>query len=199
MINKIIAMILSGPTVSFLIMGAIASLISLSLKTSRSKDIVIETFTAYFFLFSIGVAYLVNFVMHVFFAEFTAKFIGWANSPFRLDFGFASLGMGIVGLIAFRRNPAFRAAAFLPPALLLWGAAGGHIYKMVRVHNVATGNAGAILWTDLLLPVIGFALLFAQWKYPIPELGGDCLGSRTIKDDDKAGTSMSGVVLATSG
>jgi len=34
---------------------------------------------------------------------------------------------------------------------------------------MTSGNAGSILWTDLLLPVIGFALLFAQWKTTKPE------------------------------
>ena len=29
---------------------------------------------------------------------------------------------------------------------------------------MAPGNAGAILWIDILLPIIGFSLLYAQWK-----------------------------------
>jgi len=29
---------------------------------------------------------------------------------------------------------------------------------------MAPGNAGAILWTDILLPVIGFSLLYEQCK-----------------------------------
>ena len=173
MITKIITMILSNPTVSFLVMGVIAAAISIACKKSRSKEVVIEAFVAYFFLFSIGLGYLDNFVMHVCFAEYTAKFIGWANSPFQLEVGFVSLGIGVAGLIAFKRNLTFRVATFIPPALFLWGAAGGHIYQIVTVHNEAAGNAGAILWTDLLIPVIGFALLFAQWKHPIPELSAD--------------------------
>jgi len=174
MITNVITLILSNPTVSFLVTGVLAALISLACKKSpRSKAVTIEAFTAYFFLFSVGLSYLNNFVMHVCFAEFTAKFIGWANSPFQLEVGFASLGMSVAGLIAFKRNLAFRVATFLPPALFLWGAAGGHIYQIMTVHNEAAGNAGAILWTDLGLPVIGIALLIAQWKNPIPELSAD--------------------------
>jgi Family of unknown function (DUF6790) len=173
MIAKAITSILSSPTVSFLVMGILAALISIACKKSRSKEVVIEAFVAYFFLFSVGFSYLNNFVMHVVFGEFTAKFIGWANSPFQLEVGFASLGMAVAGFIAFRRNLAFRVATFIPPALFLWGAAGGHIYQIMTTHNEAAGNAGAILWTDLGLPVIGIALLIAQWKTPIPELSAD--------------------------
>lgn len=100
--------------------------------------------------------------MHVVFSEYTAKFIGWANSPFQLKVGFASLGMGVAGLIAFRHNLAFRIATFIPPAFFLLGAAGGHIYQIFKTHNMAAGNAGTILYTDMLLPVIGVALLCAQ-------------------------------------
>ena len=165
MIASFIKLVLSNPSVSLLVLGLIASSASLFLrKEPKSKPVIVEDFVAYFFLFSIGIGYLNNFLMHVAFAEYTAKFIGWANSPFQLEVGFASLGMGVAGLIAFRQNLAFRWATFIPPAFFLWGAAGGHIYQIVKTRNMAPGNAGAILWTDILLPVIGFSLLYAQWK-----------------------------------
>lgn len=165
MIASLIKLILSNPSVSLLVVGLICSLISLFFKKGPlSRSVIVEAFVAYFFLFSIGIGYLNNFLMHVVFAEYTAKFIGWANSPFQLEVGFANLGMGVAGLIAFKRNLSFRSAAFLPPALFLWGAAGGHVYQIIKTHNMAPGNAGAILWTDILLPVVGFALLYAQWK-----------------------------------
>jgi hypothetical protein len=30
---------------------------------------------------------------------------------------------------------------------------------MVVAHNFAPGNAGAIFWTDIILPIVGFVLL----------------------------------------
>jgi hypothetical protein len=165
MIASLIKLVLSNPSVSLLILGLMASLVSLfSKEKPLEKPVIIEALVAYFFLFSIGIGYLNNFVMHVVFSEYTAKFIGWANSPFQLEVGFASLGMGIAGLMAFRQNLAFRLAAFIPPAFFLLGAAGGHIYQIYDAHNMASGNAGAVLWTDILLPVIGAILLYAQTK-----------------------------------
>jgi len=94
----------------------------------------------------------------------SASFIGWANSPFQLEVGFASLGFGVLGLIAFKAKLGFRAATVIGPAFFLWGAAGGHIYQMIKAHNFSPGNAGVIFWMDIILPIIGFVLLYQQYK-----------------------------------
>lgn len=160
-----IRFVLSNFTLTFLVLGFIFALVSLAFKQKPlMKKQVVEALFAYFLLFSIGISYLYNFVMHVFFAEMAAAFIGWANSPFQYEVGFASLGFGITGLIAFRQNLAFRAATVIGPAFFLWGAAGGHVYQMIANHNFAPGNAGIIFWTDVLLPVIAFGLLYLQYR-----------------------------------
>jgi hypothetical protein len=76
--------------------------------------------------------------------------------------GFASLGFAVVGFLAFRRSFDLRLAAVVGPALFLWGAAGGHVYQMITAHNFAPGNAGIIFYTDILIPLIGFLLLWLQ-------------------------------------
>jgi hypothetical protein len=53
---------------------------------------VAEAFLSYYMLFPIGISNLINFVFHVFFGDTAAKFIGWENSPFQAEVGFASLG-----------------------------------------------------------------------------------------------------------
>jgi hypothetical protein len=104
--------------------------------------------------------------MHVFFGAFTARFIGWEDSPFQAEVGFASLGFAAIGFLAFRGSRDMRLAAVLGPALFLWGAAAGHVYQMITAHNFEPGNAGMIFITDVLLPIIGFALLWLERKYP---------------------------------
>jgi len=54
-------------------------------------------------LFTIGLSNLLNFVFHVFFGDTAAKVIGWEQSPFRAEVGFASLGIGIAGVIALKQ------------------------------------------------------------------------------------------------
>ena len=46
------------------------------------------------------------------------------------------------------------------------GAGIGHLVQIARTHNLAPGNAGAILYTDFLLPAFGIALLVLSRRHP---------------------------------
>ena len=158
-----IVFVLGNFTLTFFVLGLLASGIALwRTHRSRSSAIVIEALFSYFLLFSIGLANLYNFVLHVFFGQMTAGFIGWADSPFQLEVGFASLGFAVLGLLAFKGSFDMRLAAVVGPACFLWGAAGGHVYQMVTAHNLAPGNAGVIFYTDILIPLVGFMFLWLQ-------------------------------------
>jgi hypothetical protein len=39
---------------------------------------------------------------------------------------------------------------------------------MITAHNFAPGNAGIIFWSDIVLPLIGFALLWLQRRAARP-------------------------------
>ena len=47
--------------------------------------------------------------------------------------------------------------------MLMWGAAVGHIYQIVAAGNFAPGNAGIMLYWDILMPILGGLLLW--WRY----------------------------------
>ncbi len=164
MVEAIIKWVLSNYPITFFFVGLLCAFVSLARRHGElTREAVFEALLAYYCLFAVGCFYVYNFVMHVFFGEVAARFIGWEDSPFQLEVGFASLGFGVVGLLAFRQDFSLRLAAITGPAFFLWGAAGGHIYQMIAHHNYAPGNAGAMLWVDLLFPVIGYALLFG-WR-----------------------------------
>jgi len=155
---------LSNFTLTFLIVGLFASLIALAAKPRPlTSPVVAEALLSYFMLFSIGVSFFYNFVMHTFFGEMSAAFIGWQDSPFQTEVGYASLGFSLIGFLAFRRGFDMRLAAVVGVTAFLWGAAAGHIVEIVRMANYASGNAGVILYTDIFLPIIGFALIC--WRY----------------------------------
>ncbi|MGD9921921.1 MAG: DUF6790 family protein [Pseudorhodoplanes sp.] len=170
MIETTIRFVLSNFTLTFLLIGLIASGIAYAARPApRTRAQLIEALFAYFLLFSIGVSFFYNFVMHVFFGEMAARFIGWADSPFQTEVGFASLGFAVVGLLAFRGDRGLRTAAVVGPSLFLLGAAGGHVYQMIAARNFAPGNAGIIFWTDLLIPAMGLGLLYLQRREREPE------------------------------
>jgi hypothetical protein len=165
----LIGFLLANFTLTLLLIGLIASLISLMRAPKPlTTAVVVEALLFYFLFFSIGVSYLYNAVMHTVFSEMAARFIGWADSPFQLEVGFASLGFAVVGFLACWRSFDMRLAAVLGPAFFLWGAAGGHIYQMIAAHNFSPGNAGVIFWSDIFIPIIGFVLLWLQHRHGRP-------------------------------
>lgn len=162
--DGIIAFVMGNFTLTFFIIGLIASAICLARAPKPlTAAVVIEALLKWFIFFSIGVSYIYNGIFHVFFGDLAASFIGWANSPFQLEVGFASFGFGVIGLIAPWRGFDMRLAAILGPSMFLWGAAGVHIYQMITAHNFAPGNAGIVFWSDILVPVIGFVLLWLRY------------------------------------
>jgi hypothetical protein len=106
-----------------------------------------------------------------FLREDDREFIGWEDSPFQLEVGFASLGFAAVGLLAFKGGFDMRLAAVVGPACFLWGAAAGHVYQMITAHNFAAGNAGVIFYSDILVPLIGFLFLWLQRSLAAPAQG----------------------------
>ena len=133
-------------------------------RAPRARIIVDELLRWYLF-FVVGVTYAYNWFFHLFFGEFAASTIGWADSPFQHELAWASLGLALVALIASPRHTSFRMklAGVLGISVFLLGAAGEHVVSMVVENNFAPNNAGIIFWTDILVPLIGFALLIA-WR-----------------------------------
>jgi hypothetical protein len=158
-----IILIFSNMTVTLLVIGLIvAAILAVASKHRHEPGYVSGAFLNQFLLFSVAISYLYNFVAHSIFGDFIAKEIGWKQSPFQLEVAFASLGFALVGFVAFarRRSILVKFVALLGPAVFLWGAAGGHIYDIATSGNTAPGNAGSILYTDIILPFIGFAFLW---------------------------------------
>jgi hypothetical protein len=165
-------LLISNYFLTFLIIGLIAGFISLLNKPKPlAINAVAEALFSYYMLFTIGINNLVNFVFHVCFGDMAAKFIGWDNSPFQAEVGFASLGIDIAGVIAYKASLPFRFATLIPPAVFSLGAAGGHIYQMIVAHNFSPGNVGVVLPIDILIPVIGSIFLWLSYKYPKSEAG----------------------------
>jgi hypothetical protein len=164
MVRDIIAGVVSNFPLTFLVLGLIFAAVAIA-RAPRpiTGAIVVDRLLAWYVLFVIGVTYLVNFVFHVFFGQMSAAFIGWQDSPFQFEVGTASLGFSIAGFIAAFGNFDRRLIAIIGPSIFTLGAAVGHVRQMVIAHNFAPGNAGVIFYTDIVIPLFGFVLLW--WQY----------------------------------
>ena len=161
--EQVIKFLLSNFTLTLFVIGLLVAGISLiGRRHPLPRGAGVEALLSWFLFFSLGVSFLYNFIMHVFFSEVAASFIGWQTSPFQKEVGFASLGFAVVGFLAFKGSFGLRLAAIVGPACFLWGAAVGHAMQMVEAHNYAPGNAGVIFYTDIFLPLIGLVLLGIQ-------------------------------------
>ena len=159
--KELISFLLKNFSLTFLLLGLLISATSL-LRRPRPvlKAAIADKLLSDYLLYAVGCMYLYNCVVHTAFAATSAAFIGWANSPFQYEVGYASLGFGVAAIVAHRSNFSARLVAVIGPSLFLWGAAVGHVREILTTRNFAPGNAGVVLWTDFLLPVIGFALLY---------------------------------------
>jgi hypothetical protein len=163
MISAFVEFVLGNFTLTFFVTGLLFSAVAIARAPKPAASaVVIEKFMSWFVFWTIGALYFYNAIFHIFFGKMAALFIGWEDSPFQFEVGTASLGFAAVGFLAALGSFDLRLAAIIGSGIFMLGAGGGHIYQMITAHNFAPGNAGIIFWSDILLPLIGFAVLWLQ-------------------------------------
>jgi hypothetical protein len=163
---QVIRFLLSNFVLTFLFLGLIVSAFKL-LRAPKplTGAVIVEALFSPFLLFSIGISFFYNFVMHVFFGDMAARFIGWQNSPFQAEVGFASLGFAVLGFMAYHGSYDLRKAAVIGSAIFQACAGIAHIRLIALTHDYAPGNAGIMLYMDFAIPLVGLVLLFLQHRY----------------------------------
>jgi hypothetical protein len=146
-------------SILMLVLAIVVALINAAWRRGTPAGSVSEQLFRWVALLGAGVVGLYTFAGHVFAPQQVAAHIGWRTSPFQYEVGMADLTIGVLGIMAFRRNFAFRLATTVAVTCWLGGDAIGHIRQIVIAHNFAPGNAGPWLWSDILVPVIMVATL----------------------------------------
>ena len=124
---------------------------------------VVEIFLMSFLVISVGVGSIWAFVGHAFLSAKVAASIGWTQgSPFQLEVAFANLAIGVLGILCYWIRDNFWTATVISSSIFLLGAAYGHIINMIQYANYAPGNAGSVLYMDIIGPVILIALLITH-------------------------------------
>jgi hypothetical protein len=164
----VIEIIIANYFVTTFVIGLLIAFISSLKAHPKTPNTTAEAYFSNYMLWAVGISNLINFIFHVFFGDMAAGFIGWAQSPFQAEVGFASFGVGIAGVLAYKASLPFRFAALIPPVCFSLGAAGGHIYQMIAENNYSPGNVGLVLPADIIIPVVGLIFLWRSYKYPKP-------------------------------
>jgi len=140
----------------------IGALLHLALsRQPRSPAGVLEVFLLWALIVT-GLQGVFAFYGHVFNGPAVARSIGWPpGNPFQFEVGVANLGLGVLGLMCIWRRGHFWLATIIMASVFYWGAAYGHIDQIIRFQNYAPNNASAVLYSDLLAPVILIGLYAA--------------------------------------
>jgi len=111
----------------------------------------------------VGLGGVMAFIGHTVFASSTAASIGWpAGNPFQTEVAVANLAVGVLGVLCYWLRDNFWVATVIANSIFQLGAAVVHINQIVVAHNYQPNNAGIVLYTDILVPLILIALLISQ-------------------------------------
>jgi hypothetical protein len=108
----------------------------------RTRDRVVRLLLLYALVLGVGVIGLfLGFIPHVFFADETARLIGWpAGNPFQFEVGIHDGAWGVLGILCIWIGGTFWLATGLGWSLFMLGAAYGHIHQMIVAGNYAPYN-----------------------------------------------------------
>ena len=154
------------------VLAWMAALVAAAIAIGRGPRPVTSAFATdrllrYIFFFPVGLIGLWAALGHLFFPAMVARAIGWQTSPFQFEVGVANLGIGLAGFYAAFHSFEARFATSLTLACFLIGAGIGHIRDIIVAGNLAPGNAGPILFTDFLTPLVIFVLLWLTRRHRI--------------------------------
>ncbi len=135
-------------------------------KVPRTKLRVVRILLLYALVLDVGVIGLpMGFVPHVFFADETAKMIGWPpGSPFQFEVGVHDGAWGVLGFLCIWIGGTFWLATGLGWSLFMLGATYGHIHQMVKHGNYAPYNFLTI-FSDGFIGIWLLVLLFLYWRW----------------------------------
>lgn len=134
-------------TLSLIVLGLVLAGLTLLTSSSAAHDLrVAQVLLRWFLLCAVGVGFLVLGAQHL--------LPGAAPDPARFQLGLAALGMAAVGVAAAWGDLGARLAALIGPSVWIVGA----LLGQAAAPSALFGPA------DLLLPLVGFALLAWQFR-----------------------------------
>ena len=99
---------------------------------------------------------------HILVPDYVAGYVGWdAGSPFQVELGFANLGRALLGILCIWYRGTFWIAPIVTNTVFGLGAAYVHVHEMLEHANFSEGNAGPVVFLDVLVPVVAIALFVA--------------------------------------
>jgi hypothetical protein len=149
-----------------ILVAILVILISKIMSKPLNRERIVEIFLISFLVIFVGFGSIWAFIGHFFLSAQVAANIGWApGNPFQSEVAFANLSIGILGLLCYWIRDNFWTATVISSSIFLLGAAYGHIINMIQFSNYAPGNAGSVLYIDIIGPIILIVLLIVYKSF----------------------------------
>ncbi|MDN3504831.1 MAG: hypothetical protein P0S95_04570 [Rhabdochlamydiaceae bacterium] len=132
----------------------------------KHKDLprLMNRLVGFYFMWCVGFIALLGFICHMFYPAWTAQFIGWPTSPFQREIALANLAVAVGAFFAFGQNRGYRWGVFIGYFVFYFGAGINHIVDIFQSSDHSTGNAGYVLYLDLIMPVVLLILMLIHQK-----------------------------------
>ena len=143
----------------------------------RAAPRAVEVALAWWIVVTIGVAGIVGAGFHLLDGADIAREIGFTRGDggFQTEVGFGDLALGVAAMLCIWFRDRYLLAVIVIAAISLWRDAYGHIHQEVVNDNHDPDNSGAILYADILFPLVAAIL------YAVRERLHEATGESTIK------------------
>jgi hypothetical protein len=136
-------------------------------KEPRTRETVLEWLLVYWLMIALGLAGIVGGLYHLFDGAQIAEEIGFTRGDggFQTEVAFGDIAIGVAAFLSrFIRDPMYWLAVIIVATISLWGDAYGHIHQAIEYDNHDVDNTGAVLYTDILYPLIAIVLYALWWR-----------------------------------
>ena len=130
----------------------------------RTRERTIEVVLIWWIVVMIGVAGIVGGLLHLLDGASIAREIGFTRGDggFQAEVGFGDLALGVAAVLCIWIRDRYLLAILIVAAISLWGDAFGHIHQEIVNDNHDPDNTGPVLYSDILVPLVGLALYAAR-------------------------------------
>ncbi len=120
----------------------------------------LEVVLLWWIVVTIGIGGVVGGLFHLLDGPSIAREIGFTRGDggFQTEVGFGDLALGLAALLCVRFRDRYWLAILIVAAISLWGDAYGHIHQEVANDNHDPDNTGAVLYADIVFPLVGLTL-----------------------------------------
>lgn len=156
------------------IIAVIVALIGGFVQSRRHRDkLAVDVHLVWWMVWVVGIASLIGAAFHIFDGPQIAELIGYTrgNGGFQWENAMGDTAIGVVGILAYWFRGNFWLCAIIVLTIQYVGDAAGHIFFWLADGNTNPYNVGIPLWTDILLPIVMWALYLVSRRK-----NGDAVG-----------------------